>query len=111
MPIGTISRYGGAGLAVRIGIHTGEVVIADGGEVFGEGANVAARVQNAAKPSTVVITEATQRLIVGMFVVEDLGPQSLKGVRETIRLYRAGSVYDDEKTNSPAGKRIDVPEG
>ncbi|MGH7893717.1 MAG: double zinc ribbon domain-containing protein [Candidatus Binatia bacterium] len=38
----------GTRLAVRIGMHTGPVVIADGGEVFGETANIAARVQGAA---------------------------------------------------------------
>jgi hypothetical protein len=75
-------------LAVRIGMHTGPVVIADGGEVFGETANVAARVQGAAEPDTVVITAATQRLVGGLFVVEDRGPQMLKGVREPVTLYR-----------------------
>jgi class 3 adenylate cyclase/predicted ATPase len=78
----------GTRLTVRIGIHTGAVVIADGGEVFGESANVAARVQTAADPDTVVITAATQRLVAGLFVVEDRGPQVLKGVREPVTLYR-----------------------
>jgi class 3 adenylate cyclase len=49
-------------LSVRVGMHTGPVVVADGGKVFGETANVAARVQSAAAPDTVVITAATQRL-------------------------------------------------
>jgi class 3 adenylate cyclase/predicted ATPase len=75
-------------LAVRVGLHTGPVVIADGGEVFGETANVAARVQGAAAPDTVVLTAATQRLVAGLFVVEDRGPQLLKGVREAVTLYR-----------------------
>jgi class 3 adenylate cyclase len=77
---------GGSGrkplLSVRVGMHTGPVVIADGGDVFGETANVAARVQDAAAPDRAVITAATQRLAAGMFVVEDRGPQMLKGVRE-----------------------------
>ncbi|MBI1814295.1 MAG: AAA family ATPase [Deltaproteobacteria bacterium] len=75
-------------LSVRVGMHTGPVVIADGGEVFGETANIAARVQSAAEPDTVVITAATQRLVAGLFVVEDRGPQELKGVRELVTLYR-----------------------
>jgi class 3 adenylate cyclase len=75
-------------LSVRVGLHTGPVVIADGGEVFGETANVAARVQGAAEPDTVLISAATQRLVSGMFVVEDRGPQMLKGVREPLALYR-----------------------
>src|SRR6202158_4731834 len=75
-------------LSVRVGMHTGPVVIADGGEVFGETANVAARVQGAAEPDTVVITAATQRLVAGLFIVEERGAQHLKGVREPVTLYR-----------------------
>src|SRR5271168_1247066 len=85
----TLAADDGTRLEVRIGIHTGPVVIADGGEVFGETPNVAARVQTAAEPDTVVISSATQRLVAGMFVVEDLGPQALKGVHEPVTLYRA----------------------
>ena len=82
------SASDGTRLAVRVGMHTGPVVIADGGEVFGETANVAARVQGAAEPDTVVVTAATQRLVAGIFVLEDRGPQVLKGVREPMPLYR-----------------------
>jgi class 3 adenylate cyclase/predicted ATPase len=78
----------GTRLAVRVGMHTGPVVIADGGEVFGETPNIAARVQSAADPDTVVVTAATQRLVAGIFVLEDRGPQALKGVRERVPLYR-----------------------
>jgi class 3 adenylate cyclase/tetratricopeptide (TPR) repeat protein len=84
----TLAAGDGTRLAVRIGMHTGPVVIADSGAVFGDTANVAARVQGAAEPDTVVITAATQRLVGGMFVVEDRGPQMLKGVREPVTLYR-----------------------
>jgi class 3 adenylate cyclase/predicted ATPase len=84
----TLAAGDGPRLAVRIGLHTGPVVIADDGEVFGETPNVAARVQGAAEPDTVVITAATQRLVAGMFVVEDRGAQMLTGVREPVTLYR-----------------------
>jgi class 3 adenylate cyclase/tetratricopeptide (TPR) repeat protein len=84
----TLAAEDGPRLAVRIGLHTGPVVIADDGEVFGETANVAAHVQGAAEPDTVVVTAATQRLVAGMFVVEDRGPQMVKGVREPLTLYR-----------------------
>ncbi len=85
----------GTRLAVRIGLHTGPVVIGEMGggaksEVLalGDTTNVAARVQGAAEPDTVVISAATQRLVAGLFVVEDRGPQALKGVREPVTLYR-----------------------
>ncbi len=85
----TLAAKGGPRLQVRIGMHTGPVVVTGGDEVFGETANVAARVQTAAEPDTVAVTAATQRLVAGMFVLEDLGPQALKGVREPVTLYRA----------------------
>lgn len=88
VPLNTVfAAGGGTRLAVRVGMHTGPVVIADGGEVFGETPNIAARVQSATEPDTVVITAATQRLVVGMFVVENRGPHVLKGVREAVTLY------------------------
>jgi len=75
-------------LRVRIGIHTGEVVISEDGDIFGETPNVAARVQTAAEPDTVVISAATHRLVSGLFVVEERGPCELKGMPRPIELYR-----------------------
>jgi len=85
----------GAHLAVRIGIHTGPVVVGDIGTgeraetlALGETPNVAARVQAIAQPNTVLITSATQRLVAGLFIVEEQGAHSLKGVRQALALYR-----------------------
>ncbi len=79
-------------LAARIGIDTGSVVVGEsldkGADVFGQVANIAARVQAVAEPGTIMITNAIHRLISGMFVVEDRGPQSLKGVASPVRLFR-----------------------
>lgn len=79
-------------IAVRIGIHTGEVMIrqegGDSGNIFGETPNVAARVQAASEPGSVCISAATQRLVAGFFVVGDLGPHILKGAPEPVELYR-----------------------
>ncbi len=79
-------------LQVRVGMHTGSAVVAHGGgesqDVFGDTPNIAARVQGAAEPDTVVITAATQRLVAGLFVVEERGAQRLKGVPEPVVLYR-----------------------
>ena len=78
----------GTRLAVRIGMHTGPVVIGDDGAVFGETPKVASRVQGAADPDTVVVSAATQRLVAGLFVVEDRGAQQLKGIEQPVQLYR-----------------------
>jgi class 3 adenylate cyclase len=70
-------------LSARIGIDSGAVVVgASAGkdaDVFGDTPNIAARVQAAAEPGTVVITDATHRLVSGLFVVDQLGAQALKG--------------------------------
>ena len=80
------------GLSARIGVDSGTVVVgASAGkeaDVFGDTPNVAARVQTAADPGTVLITADTHRLSSGLFVVEDRGPQALKGVERPVRLYR-----------------------
>jgi len=79
-------------LSVRVGIDSGTVVIGRGGgseaEVFGDTANIAARVQSAAEPDLVMVTSAVNRLVSGLFVVEERGEHSLKGIAEPVELYR-----------------------
>jgi len=71
-------------ISVRVGIDSGTVVIGAGAgkeaDVFGETPNIAARVQTAAAPDTVLITAASHRLLSGLFVVEDTGAHQLKGL-------------------------------
>src|SRR5262249_27993057 len=82
-------------LQVRIGIHTGPVVVGEIGAgehterlALGETPNIAARVQGQAEPNTVVMSAATYRLVYGFFRCEALGPQSLKNVAVPVELYR-----------------------
>jgi class 3 adenylate cyclase len=82
-------------IQVRIGIHTGPVVIGEmgGGErreqlALGETPNLAARVQGKAQPDEVLISTATYRLIEGLFEAEDCGLHELKGISTPQPLYR-----------------------
>jgi len=79
-------------LSARIGIHSGAVVMGAGAtkdvDVFGDAPNIAARVQAAAEPDTVLLTDATHRLVSGLFIAEDRGAHSLKGVEQPVQLYR-----------------------
>ena len=75
-------------LAARIGLESGPVVVDQTGEVFGDAPNVAARVQSAAEPGTLLVTAGVQRQVAGLFVVEDKGPHELKGVPGKPTLYR-----------------------
>ncbi len=85
----------GVRLAVRVGIHTGMVVVGEmggGGRqeqlALGETPNLSARLQALAAPDTIVISSATQRLLQGMFAYEDLGAHTLKGVATPVRVFR-----------------------
>ena len=75
-------------LIARIGLELGQVVADATGEVFGEAPNVAARVQAAAEPGTVLVTATVQPQIAGLFVAEDRGAHDLKGVSAPVTLYR-----------------------
>jgi class 3 adenylate cyclase/predicted ATPase len=81
-------------LAVRLGIHTGLVVVGQmggGGRherlALGETPNIAARLKALAEPDTAIISEATYRLLHGIFACRDLGFQPLKGVSTPMRAY------------------------
>ena len=75
-------------LSARIGLEAGSVIVEATGEVFGDAPNVAARVQAAADPGSVLITMNVQRQIAGLFVVEEQAPRELKGVAEPVQLFR-----------------------
>jgi class 3 adenylate cyclase len=82
-------------LPVRIGVHTGPVVFGPVADklpmdytVIGDTANVAARLQEAAEPGTILISEATRVLSQGYTRVEPVGPLTFKGKAEPFAGYR-----------------------
>jgi class 3 adenylate cyclase/tetratricopeptide (TPR) repeat protein len=82
-------------VAVRLGVHTGVVVVGDVGVgarqeplALGETPNLAARLQTLAAPNTLVISAATYQLIAGYFTCEALGEQPLRGLAQPLRVYR-----------------------
>ena len=88
-------------LAVRLGIHTGPVVVGvmGGGErheylALGETPNVAARLQTLAPANAVVISAVTTRLVQGTFALEELGTHTLHGVTEPMTLSRVRGLRE-----------------
>src|ERR1700722_14866041 len=75
-------------LSARIGLDSGQVVVDATGEVFGDAPNIAARVQGAAEPGSILITATVQRQTAGLFVAEDRGQHELKGMSTPMTLYR-----------------------
>jgi class 3 adenylate cyclase/predicted ATPase len=103
-----LSQEGGVQLAMRIGIHTGLVVVGEmggGGRqeqlALGETPNVAARLQGLAAPDTVLISAATQRLVQGLFTCQDLGLHTLRGVVTPMQVFHV-------LRESEAQSRLDV---
>jgi class 3 adenylate cyclase/tetratricopeptide (TPR) repeat protein len=102
------AKYG-VELAVRIGIHTGPVVVGQmGGDgrheqlALGETPNVAARLEGLAQPNTIVISQATLRLVSDTFITETLGPQALKGVSEPVEVWKVMGLRVHEQGTESA---------
>lgn len=76
-------------LEFRIGVNLAEVVFEDG-DVFGDGVNVAARLEGMANPNGVCVSDDVYRHVRGKVrsEFEDLGAQTLKGITDQIRVFR-----------------------
>ena len=75
-------------LVARIGLESGPAVLDASGEIYGDVANIAARVQALAEPGAVLVTARVQRQVAGLFVAEERGIHVLKGVPEPTALFR-----------------------
>jgi class 3 adenylate cyclase len=105
-----LRREHGITLAVRVGIHTGPVVVGEiGGRsrrealALGETPTIAARLQAIAEPDTVVISAATHRLLQGIVAVTDLGAHAVKGLRAALH------VYQVEPSEAPKSGGVTTP--
>lgn len=100
--VSTLKPMGDLSLKVRIGIATGLVLVGDligtgtseENAVVGHTPNLASRLQSLSEPNTVVISEATHRLIDGLFVCDDLGRVQLTGITGTVRAFRVVDLSD-----------------
>jgi class 3 adenylate cyclase/tetratricopeptide (TPR) repeat protein len=91
-----LERRLGVTAEVRVGIHTGRVVISDLGDdrgvaerdsIVGVVPNLAARIQQAAEPGMVVISDVTQQLVDVDFYMHSLGEQALKGITRPVEVF------------------------
>jgi TOMM system kinase/cyclase fusion protein len=111
-PLNTrLAREQGVHLAVRLGIHTGLVVVGDVGGgtrqeqlALGDTPNLAARLQGIAAPNALVISAATLPLLSGFFAYQSLGTPLLKGFTQPLEVYQV--LYE-----STARSRLEVAGG
>lgn len=105
-----LRQESGPELAVRMCIHTGQVVVGEVGGgawraqlALGEAPNLAGKVQSLAEPNTVLITAATHQLVQPFFSCEDLGPHTVQGLTRSVRLFRVVG-----ETGRHAGTKADA---
>jgi adenylate cyclase len=107
-----VTKRTGAGVQInfRIGINVGDIII-DQGDIFGDGVNVAARVENECEPGQVYLSDDAFRQVRGKtpFAFDDLGERSLKNIQRPVRLYAARSVSRSIPLNDKPGLEESEP--
>jgi class 3 adenylate cyclase len=93
-------------IETRIGVHLGDVIVQDY-QVYGDGVNIAARLQAFADPGSICVSEAVYQQVFQKLdlAFEDLGVQTLKNIEYPIRLYRVvlrGHDRPKERAKEPA---------
>ena len=76
---------------LRIGINVGDVIV-DGGEIYGDGVNIAVRLEGIAEPGEIYVSEAVAEQIRGALATSlvDLGERQLKNISQRVRVLRLG---------------------
>src|SRR5271157_1512454 len=88
----------------RVGIHVGDVVEENDGDLMGDGVNVAARLESVAKPGAICLSEDAYRQVKGRLdlKVSDLGPTHLKNIAEPVRVYSLQVGQPAQAKSAPA---------
>jgi class 3 adenylate cyclase len=98
-------REPGDRIETRIGVHLGDVIVQDY-HVYGDGVNIAARLQTIAEPGSICVSEAVYQEVYKKLdlAFEDLGVQELRNIEHPIRLYRVAGLQPPRATQqSPGG--------
>ena len=92
-------------IELRIGINVGDIII-DEGDIYGDGVNIAARVEALARPGAVCISENAYQQVKGKLVldVSDMGEQLLKNIAQPVR------VYGVRLQDAPASAVLKLPD-
>jgi adenylate cyclase len=93
-------------IAFRIGINIGDIII-EGDDIFGDGVNVAARIENECEPGSVCLSGSAFEQVRGKtdFAFDDLGERALKNIDRPVRLYAARRLGDPTGVPSLEAKR------
>src|SRR6185436_10807100 len=103
----------GKQIEFRIGIHVGDIII-DENDIFGDGVNIAVRLEGIAEPGGVCISDDAYRQIRGKVEIacDDMGPQPLKNIAEPMRAWRVrltGQTTSAVKSGSSVSQTRALP--
>jgi adenylate cyclase len=89
----------------RIGIHQGDVVVEDG-DIFGDGVNIAARLEGLAEPGGICVSARVREDAAGKIELafSDLGEQQLKNIERPVRAYAVGDAASPTRTQPPPNR-------
>src|SRR5205807_2625472 len=98
-------------LEFRIGIHQGDVVSEDG-DIFGDGVNIAARLEGLAEPGGICVSARVQEDAAGKLdlAFEDLGEQQLKNIARAVRVFRVRPDRATEAARSAPISSLPLPD-
>jgi adenylate cyclase len=104
---------GGSPFSLRVGINLGDVIVGQDGELYGDGINIAVRLEGIADPGGILISEKVYSEVEGKLDVgfEDRGEQQLKNISKPVRAYavRAGAYSAPTERLSAAPPLPDKP--
>jgi adenylate cyclase len=95
----------------RVGIHTGEIIEKADGTVYGDGVNVAARLQGLAEAGAVCVSDTVRSFVRNKVAAEfdDLGAQTVKNIAEPVRAYGARARLSPATRSAPAAPEKVLP--
>jgi adenylate cyclase len=97
-------------IVLRIGINLGDVIV-EGSDIFGDGVNIAARLEGLADPGGIYVSASVQEQVSGKLSLafDDLGEHTLKNIAKPVRVYRAGTGGNSNPTALPFGTTKEKP--
>lgn len=104
----SLSR-GGPEMRLRLGVHLGDV-IEDENDIYGDGVNIASRLEQLANPGSIAISDTVFGVLDGTLrpSFDDAGERSLKNITNPVRVWTSGSLSVAEQSNSFGGGRTRI---
>ena len=96
----------------RIGVHLGDVIEKSDGTVYGDGVNIAARLEGLAEPGGITVSESIRTAVKGKVGTsfEDQGEQQVKNIAEPVRAYAVRAGGGAAPATTPTGATPPLPD-